>query len=169
MLLRGAHKLLYKHSQFLITGELGNIWFGRNGAGRNHGEGCKHSCFFFCYFLLLCRFVEWVASKDSGISCLPNKGITYVATAQHFRHIHFGTIVQQHLSHLCDASKTFHMLRHINSATNKNRTQVQLWSIDSVHSQTFHVNSTELPAHVLKVQDYGSNVLSTNCQFMEPF
>ena len=149
MLLHGAHMLLYKHSQFLITGELGNIWLGRNGAGRNHGEGCKHS--FFC-FLLLCRFVERVASKDSGISCLPNKGITYVATAQHFRHLHFGTIIQQHLSHLCDASKTFHMLRDINSATNRNRTQVQLWSIHSVHSQAFHVNFTHnSPAHVLKV------------------
>ena len=130
----------YSHSQFIITWELDNIWLGRNGADRNNGEGCNRSFSFF-FVCFLCWI--YVASKDSGISCLPNKGINYVATAQHFHHLHFGTIVQQPLPHLCDASHMLDTLRHINSATNRNRTQVQLWSIDSVHSQAFHVNSTE--------------------------
>ena len=37
-------------------------------------------------------------------------------------------LYNNHVSHLCDASKIFHMLdtlKHINSATNRNRTQVQ--------------------------------------------
>ena len=123
--LRGAHMLLHKHSPFCNYRGARKHLVRENGAGRNHGEGCKHTC--FC-FLLLCWFVERVASKDSGISCLPNKGITYVATAQYFRHLHFGTIVQQQLSHLCDASKTFYMLdtlKHSNSAKKKTETELK--------------------------------------------
>ena len=70
--LRGTHMLLHKHSQFLITGELGNIWLGRMVQVGTMEKVANIAV--FC-FLLLCRFVERVAYKDSGICCLPNKGI----------------------------------------------------------------------------------------------
>ena len=139
--LRGAHKLLYKHSQFVITGELGNIWLGRNGAGRNHGEHCKHSC-------------------------LPNKGITYVATAQNFRHLHFGTIVQQHLSHLCDASKTFHMLDTQKHILTVQKTETEH---NPVHSQAFHVNSTEFTCSCTQSAQSMAAMCLVQTEFMEPF
>ena len=94
--------------------------------------------------------------------------MSYVATAQHFCHL---PLCNNHLSHLCDASQTFLMhdtLKHSNSATDRNGTQVQLkllrifnstamihrLSLAAIHSHAFHVNSTVSPAHVFCSFEY---------------
>ena len=51
---------VYKHSQFLITGELENIWLGTNGVGRNMEKVANIDLVVVVFFLLLlCRFVEY--------------------------------------------------------------------------------------------------------------
>ena len=112
-------------AHFVITGELGNIWLGRMVLVGTMEKVANIPVFVFCCCADLLS--EWL-QKTQVFPVYPIKELLMLLLHNTSAIFILVPFVQQQLSHLCDASKTFYMLdtlKHSNSAKKKTETELK--------------------------------------------